>query len=333
MDIKDITGLSQPLTRLIEVISSGIGKVFSSHFIRKEADANAYAIRAIAQALNSVSSDFQLSVIYKDAKIEIWQKPDDATLLLNSSTIDERINSRIDYQERRKQKNIESITAKAAENLLEVENISESKPDEDWIARFFNYSQDISSKEMQELWGRILSGEIIRPGSYSLRTLDVIRNMTTGDAKAFEKLARYALKLVAARTWFIPIDDKSFLKTKFGIYPADQFNLSELNFMYPSDLALEPFADASQESLITTESNIMIIKKGIQEKIKLPIWKFTQIGGEIISLVEKPYNDEYFMHIANYFKNNQCVVIIGKITAMHTDGKIEYHILKEIKED
>lgn len=334
MDIKDLAGLSKPLTRLIEVISSGVGKVFSSHFIRKEADSRAYAIKTIAEALNSVSSDYQLPVVYNDGQIEIWQKPDDSTLLIKSPQIEDRIDSRIDYQERKRQNNIESITSKAASNLINVKTISDNKPDEDWITRFFNYAQDISSIEMQELWGRILSGEIKNPGSYSLRTLDSVRNMTKNDAMIFEHLAKFALKSVSSQVWIIPTFDKSFLKTKFNIFPAHQFILSELNLMYPTELSLTSCSNNEEETIFLTENDILLIKKGnIQSEIKMPIWKFTQIGSEIISLVEKNYNDEYIMNIANYFKSQQGVAIIGKIKSFLPDGRIEYDIVKELKND
>ena len=37
---------------------------------------------------------------------------------------------------------------------------------------FFNIAEDISSDDMQALWGRIFAGKIKQPKSHSLRTLD-----------------------------------------------------------------------------------------------------------------------------------------------------------------
>ena len=36
----------------------------------------------------------------------------------------------------------------------------------------------MSSEELQTLWGRTLAGEIKSPGSYSLRTLDFLKNLS-----------------------------------------------------------------------------------------------------------------------------------------------------------
>ena len=48
----DISGLGKPITKLIEVIAAGVGKVTHSYFLRKDANAKAYAIKQISQAIN-----------------------------------------------------------------------------------------------------------------------------------------------------------------------------------------------------------------------------------------------------------------------------------------
>ena len=50
MEIKDLTGLSKPLTKLVEVVSKGIGTLYEPRSIRKKADAEAYKQEVIANA-------------------------------------------------------------------------------------------------------------------------------------------------------------------------------------------------------------------------------------------------------------------------------------------
>lgn len=45
MEIKDLAGLSQPLTKLVEVISIGIGKLYEPAHIKRMANAKAYEIK------------------------------------------------------------------------------------------------------------------------------------------------------------------------------------------------------------------------------------------------------------------------------------------------
>jgi hypothetical protein len=101
----------------------------------------------------------------------------------------QRAKSRIARQEAVRQLNIEEITRGAAEELRDVKDdeIADQPVDEEWIARFFQTAQDISNEVMQRLWSRILAGEVKRPGSFSARCLDAIRNLSREEAELFEQ--------------------------------------------------------------------------------------------------------------------------------------------------
>jgi hypothetical protein len=49
---------------------------------------------------------------------------------------------------------------------------------------------------MQQIWARILAGEVARPGSFAPRTLSVVRDLTKHDAHLFTKVCSFA--------WAIP---------------------------------------------------------------------------------------------------------------------------------
>ena len=61
IDIKDVFGLSGPLTRLIEIISSGIGKFYTPYLIRKTTHAKVYEINEISKAITSI--DYQKNLL------------------------------------------------------------------------------------------------------------------------------------------------------------------------------------------------------------------------------------------------------------------------------
>lgn len=66
--------------------------------------------------------------------------------------------------------------------------------DFDWLMRFFDAVGNISNEELQQLWGKVLANEITRPKACSLRTLDMLRNMSSEEAKVFSALCRYAMQ-------------------------------------------------------------------------------------------------------------------------------------------
>jgi uncharacterized protein DUF2806 len=54
-------------------------------------------------------------------------------------------------------------------------------------------SEDKSSEELQQLFGRILSGEIRKPGSFSLRTVQLMSTISKQDAESLSVLLSYAI--------------------------------------------------------------------------------------------------------------------------------------------
>ena len=84
---------------------------------------------------------------------------------------------------------------------IETDESLDIEMDFDWLMRFFDAVGYISSEELQQLWGRVLAGEVKKPRSCSLRTLDILRNMTSEEANIFLKLAR--LIVVSGDCYFI----------------------------------------------------------------------------------------------------------------------------------
>ena len=104
--------------------------------------------------------------------------------------IAETVAQRIRFQEEKRQRNIGAVVGQAAAGL-EGKEVQDHEPDHDWTARFFNEVQDVSSEEMQVLWARILAGEVERPGSTSIRTLSILKDMARRDAELFTRFCGF----------------------------------------------------------------------------------------------------------------------------------------------
>ena len=84
-----------------------------------------------------------------------------------------------------------------ANNYLKVAKLADKKAkqerrrgeqvsyDFDWFLRFFESASNVSNEDMQKLWATILAGEVTNPGSFSLRTLDTVYNMSQNEAMIF----------------------------------------------------------------------------------------------------------------------------------------------------
>ena len=171
------------LEKLVDYAASGIGAVAGSMLApwMAEQQTKAKSIKVKGQADN-------LQIIAQ-AQADARQA---LTVLTTTTTgtleiTREQITQRLKFQEHKRQQNIVSVVGQAAEDLGD-EEVPDKEPDHDWTARFFNDIQDVSSEEMQSLWAKVLTGEVQRPGSTSIQTLSILRNLDQATAKLFEKL-------------------------------------------------------------------------------------------------------------------------------------------------
>lgn len=154
----DFSGLSEPATKLIEKVSDAIGVLYEPRKIKK-----------IAEAKSEVQ------------KIELKTS-------LELTALEERAFKRTMRSEVRKQHNIDNITIKAAAEIKDQHQNNIEQLDEDWIVHFFKQCEDISDEQMQTLWSRVLSGESIKSGSFSKRTINFLSSLDRRDAELITSL-------------------------------------------------------------------------------------------------------------------------------------------------
>lgn len=89
----------------------------------------------------------------------------------------------------RKAKNRVGVAQTAAEHLraASANNNGENaaSPDDDWMNSFMRFSEDASSERLQDLFGRILAGQILHPGAFGLATLRTLSELDQALANDF----------------------------------------------------------------------------------------------------------------------------------------------------
>lgn len=99
----------------------------------------------------------------------------------------------------KEQINLDEITRNAAENLGNQKYSDQATVDaeigDDWLNEFESYARLKSSEEMKIIFGKILSGEITKPGSFSIRTIRLISQLDNQAAKLFQILCSNAISL------------------------------------------------------------------------------------------------------------------------------------------
>ena len=64
----------------------------------------------------------------------------------------------------------------------------ESTIDDDWLNNFETAARQVSTEEMQRRFGCVLAGEIKKPGSYSIKTVKVLRELNRTAAVLFKRM-------------------------------------------------------------------------------------------------------------------------------------------------
>ena len=146
--------------------------------------------------------------------------------------MDHSIRQRVQFQEEKRQRNILAVVEQAAAELGDNE-VDNREPNHDWTARFFSEVQDVSSGDMQLLWGKVLAGEVGRPGSTSLRTLDILRNLDQATATLFRRLCSVCVSIRLDGNQFIdarvPSMDKDPGQNSLSAYGLSFIELTTLN--------------------------------------------------------------------------------------------------------
>ncbi|HEY5746941.1 MAG TPA: DUF2806 domain-containing protein [Chryseolinea sp.] len=257
----------KPIEKLIETVSAAIGVLYRPTAIRKEAEAKAYEIVRIAEA------DAQVAIIKHDSDLEIAN----------------RVNQRLIHQETVRQNNLDSIVAKSAGYL--PGSASEEPVNVDWRARFFNRAQDVSTEEMQEIWAKILANEVASPGAISLRTMDVVANLSPKEAQLFN---------VACQLSF---DNLRVLRTRhgdlerFGLTYDDILLLRYAGLIHDNDAltVIYSYIDEIGGAIIRVEDRkvLKVWQEGSTTPIQFGQLKFTPAGEEICRIIQPKMNTEY----------------------------------------
>ena len=247
------------------------------------ADAKAYEIRTISEALRD-SSDIPINY-------------EQGTIAMDTKSFDEfvkRTRHRLAYQELMKQQRIESVYNQAYRLLEEEPDVPDTPVDPDWIIRLCNSVEDISSPKMQEIWAKVLANEVKTPGSFSLRTLNVLKNLTQKETALFERISPFVLQ--SSRDGEKTFDDCYILANteiykKHGITFPDIMIMDEAGLMSSAALVTMTFKfDAYTVERIIAMKKALIFESHPDASFSIPVFPLTEAGKELLPIMQCNYS-------------------------------------------
>lgn len=346
--MNDLFGFGKilPIDKLVDIVSSVSGRLSKPYFDRKDIDTKAYEIKKLAEARaeemkivsKAIKDNFLLTggIEYTETGIAISSPKElpsqDCSVELISPSLEERTQSRIDFKEAKKQLNLESITSFAAEELKNEEPVTDEPIDENWKTRFFNIAEDVSNEEMQALWGKILAGEITKPRSYSLRTLELLKNLSKDEAECFIKFGQFAIKSYGA-SFLVNFKGEKLLEEKYKLNFGERLLLEELGLLTANDLEFKiPPTKETPLKIVFQISDTCIIAEKNQNlpETQIPVLAFTKIGQELLQLIETKAEMDYIQLLASKIRNKGVKTIQYATINEIKDGQIHHSELIDV---
>jgi hypothetical protein len=226
---------------------------------------------------------------------------------------------RLIAEETRKQINREAVWVEMDESVRALPPPSPREPqddsrelEEDWINIFASYADRASSERLRQLWGRILAGEIRKPGSFAPSTLRVISEMDTEIAAAFQEVARLRIAGGSCLLRADPLENEVLIKWTF---------LEEVGLLQDVNGGLTmAFSKLTEQIPLMTESYYLrIIVTDANPNLSIPFVKITRAGQQIAAIL--PWDElEALRQVARRITEKGAGFELGRITNRQPGG-------------
>ena len=160
----------------------------------------------------------------------------------------------------------------------------ERNVDDDWLFRWRNSASTVSSEELQALWGRILAGEIKSPGSFSLRTLEFLKNLSHTEALEITKVSPFVIDGDVIFRGNKQLLDSEGITFSFLV---DLQNLGVVSGVETLGIEKTMGSEATEkfERVIVSYNHVLVVThEDASKEIKLRVYKLTLLGREILKL-------------------------------------------------
>ena len=172
----------------------------------------------------------------------------------------------------------------------------ERKVDDDWLFRWRDAASVVSSEELQTLWGQVLAGEIKSPGSFSLRTLEFLKNLSHEEALQITKMSSFVIDGVIFR------GNKELLDFE-GITFSFLLNLQNLGVITGVEATglernLQSAVTGTFERGLVSYNRVLVVTHENEGKtINLEICKLTSLGQQVLKLGSFKAHDVYLRSV------------------------------------
>jgi len=230
----------------------------------------------------------------------------------------------------RERVNLDMISEKAALELKKdsssnIENNEETTLEkdisEDWLNSFEKEASEKSSEEMQDLFSKILAGEIKKPSTFSIKSVKTLSQLDNEVARLFQTICSLCISLkydgdiIDARVVSLSGTAASNSLQQYGL------NFSNLNILEEYGLIISDYNSYMDyaSSVINLEestclpfeynsNSFVLINDNLEnttKELKLSGIGLTKTGKELFSIIDSLENQRYTKDFFEFFKRQK----------------------------
>lgn len=249
------------------------------------------------------------------------------------NSVDERAIRAMVSDEINKQMNIEKIASMCID-YIDKDYIPHEEVDDDWLYTFRDSVKNISSEDLQVIWAKLLADEIQSPSTYSLRTLNTLKNMSRQEAQMFKKFIGLTIVDVEGKNR-ISTDDTDILK-KYGITYDDILLLKEVGLVQSGSVR---YITPGDNLYIIDDYKIINIKNNDEEFGEIGVYNTSKVGTELAKIITSLDNSSNYEYIKEFIKkiNDENTtkykydILIGEDYKIIEDNKVDCSEIKKFE--
>lgn len=239
-------------------------------------------------------------------------------------TLAERLQRNVLADQMRREVNVAKAVLQAEAAALEEGETAEGDPppdrgvDDDWLYRWRDSASTVSNEKLQDLWGRALAGEVKSPGTFSLRTLEFLRNLSQEEAELIANLA----PLVIDGDFVHHVNDSL---EPYGIAYVDIMRLDDLGVI-DSRSGLQTVLRVLLRGLALRSHDLLLIVKpgaGEEAELRLPVYRLTPVGSQVLRLGSFTAHGGYLRNAGEAIKKLGFKVSLARLLSIEP-GEVRY---------
>lgn len=235
-----------------------------------------------------------------------------------SQIIGELATLNLQIEQLKKQQNIMYSLVEGAKEFTSEDLNSEdlTMPEDDWLQDWQEKASRFSNQHAYTLWGKILAGEIKNKGTFSYKTLDILKNLTQKDAELFLKAVSISFGYAGFIFTINSISESNKLSYFEWVTLQDIGLVTQVSRVLP-EISLE--ISFSKPVEIELKDYIFILGTNNKPfKFSEGCYLFTEAGQSLLKIIDFEENLAYLKSIKKYIEEEYSS---AKITILNKKDK------------